>query len=116
MSLAHSGQEAVIPGETEAAIAAYHAEVVACCKRRDAESNKVRFGGRMVARFLGMKARDDGTLRCIACGQIDAEPWHRPDLCFGLIGLLTATTANSVGTEAEGRSDPIPSGPDGDRR
>lgn len=38
---------------------------------------KISFGGRQVSRFIRHpKAVRDGTVRCIACGQIDEPDWH----------------------------------------
>jgi hypothetical protein len=105
----HGSSAAPIPTEQEAKPvvvfedperAAYHAAIVECDRLRKAVSPTVTVGGREIARFLRMNDRDDGTLRCIACGQIDDEPWHKPSLCFGLAGLgaTTAPEASAVGT------------------
>lgn len=63
-----------------------------CRARRDAASKTVKLGRRSVKRFLSMGAKDDGTLRCIACGQIDEEPWHEPDLCFAIVEYRERTS------------------------
>lgn len=47
-----------------------------------APSAKIRIGGRVVRRFvpLGSPVRD-GTVRCIACGQIDEDGFHDAAFC-----------------------------------
>lgn len=47
--------------------------------------DEIVIGGRKYRRFLDPRGVqhpfDDGTLRCIRCGQIDDEPYHDSDLC-----------------------------------
>ena len=51
---------------------------------------KIRLpGGQIVSKFiLFPKMVRDGTLRCIACGQIDDEPYHDAAFCPGAGGTL----------------------------
>ena len=42
-------------------------------------------GGRKVRRFIPYPQNvNDGTPRCIACGQIDDEPWHDMETCLAI--------------------------------
>ena len=42
----------------------------------------IKIDGRRYRKFIHFPEEvTDGTLRCIACGQIDDEPWHDPDIC-----------------------------------
>lgn len=58
-----------------------------CQDARAKASKTVQVGRRAYVRFLAEDAEDDGTPRCISCGQIDDTPWHKAELCFGLAGL-----------------------------
>jgi hypothetical protein len=42
----------------------------------------VQIGGRNFRRIIAHpKPVNDGTCRCIQCGQIDDEPWHDSEIC-----------------------------------
>lgn len=77
------------------------AELRACRDRREKASKTVVIGRQKVKRFLPLNAPDDGTLRCISCGQIDDEPWHDPALCPALVmyRAITASDDTQPGTE-----------------
>jgi hypothetical protein len=56
----------------------------------------VQIGGRNFRRIIAHpKPVNDGTCRCIQCGQIDDEPWHDNAICAEagriLYGRLTAS-------------------------
>jgi hypothetical protein len=43
---------------------------------------KVRVGHKLLRKIIPYPGPvNDGTVRCIACGQIDEEDWHDPYLC-----------------------------------
>ena len=65
----------------------------------------IEIGSRRFKRFivhpLGPR---DGTLRCIACGQIDDEPWHEREYCPALGGRLPLTEHAKTFLEANAAS------------
>lgn len=53
---------------------------------------KIVIGGREYSKFIPYpKAVRDGTLRCIACGQIDEPEYHDSNLCPPLASLRQST-------------------------
>lgn len=49
----------------------------------------IDIGGKTYRRFIRYQHEDvdDGTLRCIRCGQIDDEPWHDSEICKGALEM-----------------------------
>lgn len=56
-----------------------------CFEKREKASRTILIGRRRYKRFLREGAADDGTCRCYACGQIDEQPWHDPELCPAIV-------------------------------
>ena len=105
MSLVHFPAENTQPGSADDG----SSWLDQCKERRAAASKTVMFFARRVKRFAAHDHRDDGTLRCFACGQIDEPEWHDDSLCFAVCSMpRTAAETVSVGTA---RSDVHPDTP-----
>lgn len=78
-----------VDGETASAFAD-------CAALRSKASDKVTFFGRKVVRFMNVdETFDDGTVRCISCGQVDDDPWHKPEMCFAVVAYRLAASGVS---------------------
>jgi hypothetical protein len=54
----------------------------------------VQIGGQKYRRIImHPKPVNDGTCRCIQCGQIDDEPWHDSEICAEAGRILRAALA-----------------------